>query len=143
MASIHRTLVINRPVEEVFEYFADVANDPQWRGDSLKEISVEGVMSQGARVHQILAGPFGIAVTADMDVVVFDPPRALMFQVITGPLKARMGFTFAPAGTGTEVSFSIEAPMGSAEQAMIGKIVEKNMAAEAAALDNAKQILES
>jgi uncharacterized protein YndB with AHSA1/START domain len=143
MASIHRTLVINRTVEDVFGYFADVANDPQWRGDGLKEISVEGTMGQGARVHQTLTGPFGVAVRADMDVVVFDPPNALKFQVVTGPLKARMEFTFAPVGTGTEVSFSIEAPLSSTEQAMIGRIVEKNMADEAAALDNAKHILES
>jgi hypothetical protein len=100
-------------------------------------------MGQGARVHQILAGPFGVAVTADMDVVVFDPPRELLFQVVTGPLKARMGFSFAAVDAGTEVSFSIEAPMGTAEQAMIGKIVEKNMKEQAAALDNAKHILES
>lgn len=143
MASIHRTLIINRPIEEVFGYFADVANDPQWRGDGLKEITVDGAMGPGARVHQTLAGPFGVAVTADMNVVIFDPPTALKFQVISGPLKARMEFNFAAVNTGTEVSFSIETPLSRPEQAMIGKIVEKNMADQAAALDNAKHILES
>jgi uncharacterized protein YndB with AHSA1/START domain len=71
MASIQRTVVINRPVDEVFGYFADVENDPQWRGHAVKEIAIDGAMGKGARVHQKLAaGPFGAAVKADMDVVV-------------------------------------------------------------------------
>jgi uncharacterized protein YndB with AHSA1/START domain len=143
MASIHRTIVINRPVEDVFAYFADVTNDPQWRGDSVKEIAVDGEMRQGAHVRQKLAaGPFGAAVKADMDVVVYEPPTALCFQVTTGPLRPRVEFRFAPAGTGTEVAFSIEAPLAGLKKAVMGNMADKSMAAEAAALDNAKRLLE-
>ena len=143
MASVQRTIIIDRPVEEVFEYFADVTNDPQWRGRGVKEIAIDGAMANGARVHQKLAaGPFGMAVKADMDVVVFEPPTALAFQVVTGSLKPRVDFRFAPADAGTEVSFSIEAAL-SGVKVVMGKMAEKNMAAEAAALDNAKRILES
>jgi hypothetical protein len=65
--------------------------------------------------------------------------------VITGPLKPRVEFAFAPAGTGsgTEVSFSINAPLTGVKKAVLGRMAEKNMAAEAAALDNAKRILET
>jgi uncharacterized protein YndB with AHSA1/START domain len=144
MASIQRTIVIHRPVDEVFAYFADVANDPQWRGDVVKEIAVRGTMGQGAYVHQKLAaGPFGAAVSADMDVVVYEPPTALAFQVTTGPLKPRIEFRFAPTATGTEVSFSIDAPLTGVKKAAMGKMAEKSMAAEAAALDNAKRLLET
>jgi len=144
MTSIRRTIVINRPVDVVFAYFADVANDPQWRGEGVKEIAVRGPMGQGAHVHQKLAaGPFGAAVKADMDVVVYEPPTALAFQVTTGPLRPRVEFTFAPAAAGTEVAFSIEAPLTGLKKALMGKMAEKNMAAEAAALDNAKRLLEA
>lgn len=144
MASIQRTIVINRPVDDVFAYFADVTNDPQWRGDGVKEISVRGAMGQGAQVHQKLAaGPFGAVVTADMDVVVYDPPTTLAFQVTTGPLRPLVQFRFAPAATGTEVAFSIDAPLTGLKKAAMGKMAEKSMAAEAAALDNAKRLLET
>jgi uncharacterized protein YndB with AHSA1/START domain len=144
MAGIERTILINRPVSEVFAYFADVANDPQWRGEVVKEISVSGAMTQGARVHQRLAaGPFGAAVSADMDVVAYDPPAILAFQVITGPLRPRVEFRFSPAATGTEVSFSIDAPLAGVKKAIMGSMAQKSMAAEAAALDNAKRILET
>jgi uncharacterized protein YndB with AHSA1/START domain len=144
MASTRRTIVINRAPDDVFAYFADVANDPQWRGDVVKEIAVRGAMGQGAHVHQKLAaGPFGAAVTADMDVVVYEPPTALAFQVTTGPLKPRVEFRFAPTAAGTEVLFSIDAPLTGVKKAIMGKMAEKSMAAEAAALDNAKRLLET
>lgn len=144
MASIRRTIVINRPLEDVFAFFADVGNDPQWRGHGVKEISVRGAMGPGARVHQKLgAGPFGAPVTADMDVVGYEPPTALAFQVISGPLKPHVEFRFAPTAAGTEVSFAIDAPLTGLKKAVMGKMAEKNMVAEAAALDNAKRILES
>lgn len=144
MVSVQRTIVINRPVNEVFSYFSDVSNDPQWRGHGVKEISLQGPMGQGARVHQKIAagGPFG-DVRADMDVVVYEPPTTLTFQVTTGPVRPRVQFTFSPVATGTEVSFSIEAPLSAMKKAVMGGMVEKSMAAEAAALDNAKRILES
>jgi uncharacterized membrane protein len=144
MAEVRRTIVIDRPIDEVFAFFADVSNDPKWRGHGLKEISVHGPMEKGAHVHQKLtAGPLGATVTADMDVVVYEPPRALGFQVTTGPLRPRVDFAFAPTGAGTEVSFSIEAALTGVKKAVMGKMAQKNMADEAAALDNAKRVLES
>ncbi|HET7071585.1 MAG TPA: hypothetical protein VFI40_12220, partial [Nocardioides sp.] len=95
-------------------------------------------------VHQkIAAGPFGAAVKADMDVVVYQPTTALGFQVTTGPLRPRVDFSFVPADTGTTVSFSITAPLTGIKKAVMGKMVEKNMAHEAAALDEAKRLLEA
>jgi uncharacterized protein YndB with AHSA1/START domain len=144
MASAHRTIVINRPIDEVFAFFADVTNDPKWRGHGVREISIDGPMRNGARVHQKLAaGPFGAAVKADMDVVAYEPPRELGFQVTTGPLRPRVQFTFAPNGTGTEVSFRIDAPLTGFKKAVLQRMAEKNMAEEARALDDAKRLLES
>jgi uncharacterized protein YndB with AHSA1/START domain len=144
MASVRRSVVINRPLDEVFSFFADISNDPKWRGHGVKEISIDGPIRTGARVHQKLtAGPFGAAVKADMDVVVFEPPRELGFQVITGPLRPRVSFSFAPSGTGTEVSFRIDAPLTGFKKAVLQRMAEKNMAAEADALDEAKRLLEA
>jgi uncharacterized membrane protein len=144
MPSLQRAITISRPVDDVFAFFADVNNDPKWRGHGVKEISLEGEMRQGAHVHQkIAAGPFGAAVKADMDVVVYQPTRALGFQVTTGPLRPRVDFTFAPADTGTTVNFSITAPLTGIKKAFMSKMVERNMAQEAASLDEAKRLLEA
>jgi uncharacterized protein YndB with AHSA1/START domain len=144
MPSVQRTITISRPIDEVFAFFADVSNDPKWRGQGVKEISLEGQMRQGAHVHQkIAAGPFGAAVKADMDVVVYQPTTALGFQVTTGPLRPRVDFTFEPADTGTTVNFSITAPLTGFKKAFMDTMARKNMAQEAAALDEAKRLLEA
>jgi uncharacterized membrane protein len=144
MPTLQRTITINRPIDETFAFFADVSNDPKWRGHGVKEISLEGEMRHGAHVHQrIAAGPFGAAVKADMDVVVYQPTTALGFQVTTGPLRPRVDFSFAPVNTGTTVNFSISASLTGIKKAFMGKMVEKNMAQEAAALDEAKRLLEA
>jgi uncharacterized protein YndB with AHSA1/START domain len=144
MPTVQRTITISRPIEEVFAFFADVSNDPRWRGHGVKEISLAGEMRQGAHVHQkVAAGPFGAAVKADMDVVVYQPSSALGFQVTTGPLRPRVDFTFALADTGTTVEFSITAPLTGIKKVFMGAMVEKNMAHEAAALDEAKRLLEA
>jgi hypothetical protein len=78
-----------------------------------------------------------------MDVVVYQPARSLGFQVSTGPLRPRVDFTFAQADTGTTVNFSITAPLTGIKKALMGRMVEKNMAQEAAALNEAKRLLEA
>ena len=145
MPTLQRTVTISRPIDEVFAFFADVSNDPKWRGHGLKEISLAGEMRQGAHVRQkIAAGPFGAVVKADMDVVVYQPTSALGFQVTTGPFRPRVDFTFAPApDTGTAVNFSITAQLTGIKKALMGTMVERNMAQEAAALNEAKRLLEA
>ena len=143
MPSMHSSITINRPIDEVFAFFADVSNDPKWRGHGVKEISMHGEIGPGAHVHQkIAAGPFGAAVKADMDVVVYEPGKALGLQVTTGPLRPRIDFTFTQAGDGTTVNFDIDAPLSGLKKALMGKMVEKNMAHEAEALNVAKRLLE-
>jgi uncharacterized membrane protein len=144
MPSSQRTITISRPIDEVFAFFADVTNDPKWRGSAVKEISVHGDMREGAHIHQkIAAGPFGAPVKADMDVVVYQPPTALGFQVTTGPLRPRVDFTLAPVGAATEVTFSIDAPLSGVKNALMGKMAQQNMDHESAALDEAKKLLEA
>ena len=40
LPTLQRTITISRPIEEVFAFFADVSNDPKWRGHGVKEISL-------------------------------------------------------------------------------------------------------
>ena len=145
MPTVQGSITINRPIDEVFAFFADVNNDQKWRGrDHVKEISIDGAMRQGARVHQKLAaGPFGAPVTADMDVVTYQPPTAIAFQVVTGPLKPRIDFGFESRGDGTGVTFSIAAALSGLKKVLMGSTAQKNMDHAAAALDEAKRLLEA
>jgi uncharacterized protein YndB with AHSA1/START domain len=145
MPRAERTITINRSMAEVFAFFTDVKNDPKWRGDhEVKAISIDGEMRQGARIHQKLgAGPFGAPLKADMDVVVYRPSTAVEFQVVTGPLRPRVAFAFVPDGDSTTVTFSIDAELRGVKKALMGGMAQKSMDHAAAALGEAKKLLEA
>src|SRR3954447_12408999 len=110
MPHAERTIVVSRPPGEVFSFFADPANDQSWRLH-VKEISAEGPAGPGSRIHQIVDGPGGRGIAADIEVTAYEPPTRYEFQVVAGPARPHGVFGFAPSGTGTSVSFSLGAEL--------------------------------
>lgn len=84
MPSAQRTIVINKPVEEVFAFFTDPSNDDRWRMH-LKEVSAEGPIAVGSRIHQVVKGPAGRGIPADIEVTGYEPPSWYAFRVWRGP----------------------------------------------------------
>lgn len=54
--SASRSVVINRPIAELFAFFADAENDPRWRS-GVREIKRHGELGVGTRYHQRRTGP--------------------------------------------------------------------------------------
>lgn len=143
MPSAERTLVIARPVSAVFAFFTDPANDLKWRSH-VKEMSAEGPIAVGTKVHQVIAGPGGRGIPADSEVTAYEPDRRFAFAVIAGPVRPRGEMRFAQTSEGaTELSFSLEAELSGLKKLLMGRAVQKSMDGEMASLDKAKAILES
>lgn len=142
MPSATRTTTIRRPVHEVFAFFADPANDTKWR-DQVKEIKAETTRRVGGRIHQVIAGPGGRSIPADIEITAYDPPEKYGFKVIAGPVRPEGKFEFQDVdGSSTEVSFSLSASIGGLKKLFMSGAVQKSMDGEMAALDKARQILE-
>jgi uncharacterized protein YndB with AHSA1/START domain len=142
MPSAQRTLVIARPVDTVFAFFTDPDNDPKWR-PAVKEIKADGPPSVGATIHQVVAGPGGRGIPADIEITGYEPNARYAFKVVAGPVRPRgeMRFAATPEG-GTEVSFSLDVELSGLKKALMGRPVQKSVDGEMANLDRAKQILE-
>ena len=141
MPSATRTITIDRPPDQVFAFFADPANDRSWR-PHVKEISANGPQGRGARIHQVVDGPGGRGIAADIEVTDYDPPSRYAFQVVAGPARPRGEFRLAPAGSGTSVTFSLSADLGGWKKLVMGGAVQRSMDGEMAGLDRAKAIVE-
>jgi len=141
MASATRTIVIDRPPTEVFAFLADPANDQRWR-PHVKEISAPGLAGLGRRVHQVVQGPGGRGIAADLEVTAYEPPSRYAFQVVTGPARPRGEFLLTPAGNGTQVRFSLGAELRGLKRFLLGRPVQRSMEGEMAALDRAKAVIE-
>ena len=142
MPNAQRTITVDRPVVEVFAFFADPANDQSWR-PHVKEIKAEGLPAVGRRIHQVVDGPGGRGIAADIEVTAYEPPTRYAFKVVAGPARPKGAFRFRPAGTGTEVSFSLSADIGGIKQFLLAGPVQRSMDGEMRSLDTAKRLIEA
>jgi uncharacterized protein YndB with AHSA1/START domain len=142
MPQATRTIVIARPQAEVFAFFADAENDPQWR-PAVKQIKRDGPLAVGARYTQRIAGPGGRQIPADVEVTAYEPDAKVAFRGIAGPVRPDGSYTFSAAGAGTSVTFSLSADLTGVKKVLMGSQVQKAMNAEMANLDTAKAVLES
>ncbi|MDX6366673.1 MAG: hypothetical protein QOK30_1749 [Nocardioidaceae bacterium] len=142
MPKAQRTIVIDRPVDQVFAFFCDPSNDLKWRTHA-KEIAADGPPRVGSTIHQVIEGPGGRGIPADIRVTAYDPPSRYGFQVIGGPVRPVGEFRFTPTGNATQVSFSLAADLGGMKKWLMSRPVQKSMEAEMASLDKAKTIIEA
>jgi uncharacterized protein YndB with AHSA1/START domain len=134
-------IVIARPPEEVFEFFANPENDTQWRSGviDIKRISGNEV---GARYAQGVKGPGGRRIAADVEITEWSRPTKIAFKAIAGPVRPRGRYTFTPADDGTHVRFELETQLSGLKRFM-DSMVKKTMDREVAQLNEAKKVLES
>ena len=142
MPGAERSVRIARPVDDVFAFLSDPANELSWRGDAVKEFTPTGPVAVGTRIKQVVAGPMGRSVDADIEITDLQPGVRYAFKGVAGPLRPVGEYTFRPVEEGTEVTFRLDAPLGGIKKLVMGSSVQKSMLAEMAALDRAKEVLE-
>lgn len=142
MPSAQRSVVINRRVEEVFAFFTDPSNELKWR-THLKEVAAEGPIAVGGRVHQVVNGPGGRAIPADIEVTGLEPSVLYAFRVVAGPVRPVGEFRFAAENGSTTVSLSLSAELTGIKRLLLGRPVQRSMDGEMKALDRAKAAIET
>jgi uncharacterized membrane protein len=92
------TIVIDRPVDVVFDYVIDLSNDANWR---------TGVDESGWQSGESL-GPGALGYTlagnqkAEWRVVSYTAGERVDWEFFSGPLKGRGGYRLVPVDGGTE-----------------------------------------
>lgn len=141
MPSARHTVRIARRVEEVFAFFTDPQNEFQWRSQ-VKEISTEGPPGVGRRVHQVIKGPGGLSVPADVEVTGYDPTTRYAFRGVAGPVRPVGEFLFSAEQERTTVSFSLAVELSGIKKLLMSRPVQRAMDAEVRAIEQAKAVLE-
>jgi carbon monoxide dehydrogenase subunit G len=141
MPAASHSVIISRPVDDVFAFVADGEKCPQWRSGVLdiQRVSGEGV---GTRYAQGVKGPMGRRIAADYTITVFEPDRRIEFQTVTGPARPHGRYDFEAADGGTRLTFSLDAELTGLRKLILGGPVQKTMDAEVRTLDNLKRVLE-
>jgi uncharacterized membrane protein len=103
-------VTIRRPLAEVFAYMSNAENDAEWR-TNVKEIErvTEGSTSGVGTVYrQVIRGPLGRGLAADLRYTDYQPNRRLAFDTISGAIRPSAVIEFSPASDrATEVRFQM------------------------------------
>lgn len=141
MLQAQRTILIERPPEQVFAFLTDPANDRRWRRH-VKEIAATGPLRSGSVVRQVVEGPGGRGIPADFEVTAYEPPSRFAFKVTAGPVRPVGEFLLTPVPAGTEVTFSLRAELSGVKKLLMSRPVRTSMDGEVASLDTAKSLIE-
>jgi len=131
--------VIDRSVAEVFHFFAEehVRNHPRWDPFMRLEQVSDGPISVGTIIKRINSRS-GTPVEGIMEVVEFEPNRAIGMIIHDGPVEMRGRTTFEAVSDGqTTLTINVEIPsMDESMEGMMRGAIQKS-------LQNIKQLIES
>jgi uncharacterized membrane protein len=142
MPSAQRSVVINRPVDEVFAFFTNPSNELAWR-PHLKEVASQAPIAVGTRVHQVVKGPGGRGIPADIEITGYEPSARYAFRVVAGPVRPVGEFRFTGEDRATTVSLSLSADLTGVKKLVMSRAVQRSMDGEMQALDRARAVIES
>ena len=108
MISAEHTVVINRPVEDVFAFVADQTNEPKWHTDVL-EVRPTAPLKLGGTLTWVIK--FMGRNEYEMEVTGFEPHRHIELTTREGPLKPTVTHRFEPADGGTRYTRHVDMPL--------------------------------
>ncbi len=108
MAHAENTVLINRPVESVFEFVLNGSNNRLWRSSVIDVRPLtDPPYGVGSRFEQGLRGPTG-RIPGDYEITESKPYELIRFRVIAGPARPTGTFRFRKQDGGTEVTFALD-----------------------------------
>jgi len=104
MVKVETSVMINRPIAEVFEFVVNPESGPQWESGLLEARKTsKGPMGVGAtwqEVRQFL----GRRIESTDEVTEYEPNKKFSFKSASGPFPVEGGYTFESANGGTRVT---------------------------------------
>jgi uncharacterized membrane protein len=143
MFKFEKSITINRPQQEVFDFVMNLENDPKWQDsiESAKQMS-DGKIGVGSTWHYVTKY-LGRKSETEIQLTSYDPPNGASVKAINGPVPFENTYKFESNGNGTKMTISGQAEIGGffkLAEGLAGKQIEKQMEADAAAL---KTLLEA
>ena len=112
MTKLEQSVVINRPIEEVFAFVSDFEKSPQWMAELVeaKQTSA-GSLGVGTTLSGV-AQPLGRRAESTQEVTEYKPNRRFAIKSTSGPVASEDAYTFESVAGGTKVTRVVEAELG-------------------------------
>jgi uncharacterized protein YndB with AHSA1/START domain len=108
VAIVSETVIVDRPIREVFDFLADGSANALWRPNVVKVIFAAGP-ADGAVWAQSIRAANGRVRKADYRVTWYDPPGRLELTVVNGPSRPTTTFVLKSLGSAsTNVTYAVD-----------------------------------
>ena len=143
MFKYEKSVFINRPQQEVFDFVTNLSNDPKWQAsiESVRQIS-DGKIGVGS-TFRYEAKLLGRKSETEIQLTGYEPPNGASVKAINGPVPFENTYKFESKGDGTKMTFSGHAEIAGffkMAEGLAAKQMEKQFDADGAAL---KKVLEA
>ena len=141
MATFENTVMISRPIEEVFAFLSDFENVPIWNYTIIETHKVsEGPVGVGTIYQQVRSVPSRSK--ERFEVTAYNPPRQLEIRGQLGPFPSRLAYALAAVPEGTRITYAVELELRGPGR-LLGRVaVPRVRDAVAANLHKLKELLE-
>ena len=141
MATFENTVMIRRPIEEVFAFLSDFENVPTWNYAIIETHKVsEGPVGVGTIYQQVRSVPSHSK--ERFEVTAYNPPRQLEIQGQLGPFPSHLAYALAAVPEGTRITNAVELELRCPGR-LLGRVaVPRVRDAVAANLQKLKELLE-
>ena len=107
MIQVEKSVLINKPAGDVFEFVSNHANTAKWQG-GVEEVIPEGppnlVGSRYTEVRKFM----GQEMKSTMEITAFEQNARWAARVIKGPVPYEVTATFEDSGGGTKITTRVE-----------------------------------
>jgi hypothetical protein len=143
MARIDGEIVINRPVEEVFDFAADERNEPRFNPRMVSsELLSPGPVGLGSRFRAVM-GSWPRRTTMTTQFTGYQRPRRLALRSHLSAMEIHGSLTFDPVPGGTRMRWSWEVEPHGPLKLMSPLVVRVGARQERSIWENLKGLLES
>jgi uncharacterized membrane protein len=144
MIKIESSVVINRPVDEVFEFLANSENDPQWQSGVLEvRKTSEGPLGVGT-TYTSVSRLLGRQLESVVEYTAYEQNKRLAGKATSGPIPFQFETSFEPAAEGgTTVTTAGEGEVGGffkLAEPVVARMLKRQFETDSA---NLKDLLEA
>ena len=112
MAKVEATVVINRPLAEVFQFMEVNGNALQWQSGLLETRITNDVVSGTGRAWIDTTQVLGRRMETPFQITDWQLNQKVGFQSTGGPIPMQGSFSYAPNGAGVQVTFLLTGEPG-------------------------------
>jgi hypothetical protein len=141
VATFENTVMIARPIKDVFGFLADLENIPKWNYAIVETRKVsKGPVGVGTTYHQVRSAPSRSE--ERLEITIYSQPRQLEIRGQLGPFRSRLFYALDATPEGTRVTNTGELELRGPGR-LLGRVaVPRIREAVAANLRRLKELLE-